>query len=135
MDTCYDAYEHAHGKTHIACMNYSLPETVRPHVDFIVPTVHFDVHTTAHAPAQQSKRSPPVPSPGKLRNESPVSPQLGQTLSPEALAALGDVSKCDRQVCPTHTFLGQFRVFDIYALSRLHQIVSGLCTVSKYACI
>lgn len=30
------------GKPHVACDDYSVPEYVQPHVDFITPTVHFD---------------------------------------------------------------------------------------------
>jgi len=30
------------GKPHVGCSEYSVPDDVRPHVDFITPTVHFD---------------------------------------------------------------------------------------------
>ncbi|KAF9520163.1 hypothetical protein BS47DRAFT_1336132 [Hydnum rufescens UP504] len=100
LHATYDAYEHTNGKVHIACMNYSLPEAVRHHVDFVLPTVHFDVHTTPHAPTQEEKRDPTVPSPGKLKDKSPVLPKQGATLSPQALAPAGSLSKCDQQITP-----------------------------------
>ena len=38
-------YLHKHsltGKPHVGCSEYSVPDYVQPHVDFITPTVHFD---------------------------------------------------------------------------------------------
>ena len=38
-------YMHKHsqtGKPHVGCSEYSVPDYVQPHVDFITPTVHFD---------------------------------------------------------------------------------------------
>lgn len=44
LDTKYYQYIHDKtGKTHIACDDYSLPEHLQSHVDFVTPTVHFDV--------------------------------------------------------------------------------------------
>jgi hypothetical protein len=115
-------------------MNYSLPEAVRHHVDFVLPTVHFDVHTTPHAPTQEEKRDPAVPSPGKLKDKSPVLPKQGATLSPQALAPAGDLSKCDQQACLPH-FFDYFAMPHVFTSSRLRPIVSGPCTASRYACI
>ena len=42
LKTRYHIHRHTSGKPHIACESYRLPEHVRPHVDFITPTVHFD---------------------------------------------------------------------------------------------
>ena len=39
----YHRYEHSSGKPHVACTEYHIPAHVRPHVDFITPTVHFAV--------------------------------------------------------------------------------------------
>jgi tripeptidyl-peptidase-1 len=39
----YHFWEHDQtGKTHVACDEYSLPLDIREHVDFILPSVHFD---------------------------------------------------------------------------------------------
>ena len=38
-------YKYTHGRTgqgHIACEDYSIPEDIQRHVDFVTPTVHFD---------------------------------------------------------------------------------------------
>ena len=38
-------YEYTHsatGQVHVACEEYSIPEEIRDHVDFVTPTVHFD---------------------------------------------------------------------------------------------
>ncbi|CAJ2503639.1 Uu.00g110330.m01.CDS01 [Anthostomella pinea] len=43
LKTSYFAYQHESGQYHVACEDYSLPENLRQHVDFITPTVHFDV--------------------------------------------------------------------------------------------
>jgi tripeptidyl-peptidase-1 len=43
LKTKYYKYMHAKtSQTHIACEEYSIPEDVQDHVDFITPTVHFD---------------------------------------------------------------------------------------------
>lgn len=43
LKTKYYNYEHAQtGQVHVASEDYSIPEDIRKHVDFITPTVHFD---------------------------------------------------------------------------------------------
>lgn len=42
LKTSYYEYAHTSGTAHVACEEYSLPESVRKHIDFITPTVHFD---------------------------------------------------------------------------------------------
>ncbi|KAG9312119.1 peptidase S8/S53 domain-containing protein [Chiua virens] len=36
------------GKKHIACDMYHLPKNIAPHVDFVTPSIHFDVKLTHH---------------------------------------------------------------------------------------
>src|SRR5262249_51840099 len=44
LKTEYYGYEHSvTGQYHIACHEYHVPQHVQPHVDFITPTVHFDI--------------------------------------------------------------------------------------------
>lgn len=44
LDTQYYQFKHAlTGQAHVACEEYSLPEHIQEHVDFVTPTVHFDV--------------------------------------------------------------------------------------------
>ena len=43
LQTKYYKYTHAvTGQPHIACEDYSIPENIQKHVDFVTPTVHFD---------------------------------------------------------------------------------------------
>ncbi|KAB8304299.1 hypothetical protein EYC80_003711 [Monilinia laxa] len=43
LNTKYYAYTHAEsGQTAAACDDYSVPENIRKHIDFITPTLHFD---------------------------------------------------------------------------------------------
>ena len=42
LKTKFYMHKHTTGKPHVGCHDYSIPEHVRPHVDFITPTVHFD---------------------------------------------------------------------------------------------
>lgn len=43
LKTKYYKYIHVvTGQPHIACEDYSIPEDIQKHVDFITPTVHFD---------------------------------------------------------------------------------------------
>jgi tripeptidyl-peptidase-1 len=43
LKTKYYEYTHSlSGKLHVACDEYSLPEDIQSHVDFITPTLHFD---------------------------------------------------------------------------------------------
>lgn len=44
LKTEYHQYTHSvTGQSHIACEDYSVPEKIQEHVDFITPTLHFDV--------------------------------------------------------------------------------------------
>ena len=43
LNTKYYEFTHLEsGQTHVACEEYSVPEHVQGHVDFITPTLHFD---------------------------------------------------------------------------------------------
>ncbi|KAL4071281.1 peptidase S8/S53 domain-containing protein [Scleroderma yunnanense] len=42
MNTEYNVYKHVSGTKHIACEAYYLPEHISKHVDFVLPSVHFD---------------------------------------------------------------------------------------------
>lgn len=42
LKTKFFMHKHTTGKPHVGCDEYSIPEFVQPHVDFITPTVHFD---------------------------------------------------------------------------------------------
>ncbi|KAE9366063.1 hypothetical protein N431DRAFT_517109 [Stipitochalara longipes BDJ] len=43
LNTQYFEYKHTTtGQVHLACEEYSLPEDLKNHIDFVTPTVHFD---------------------------------------------------------------------------------------------
>ena len=42
LKTEFFVHKHTTGKPHVGCDEYSIPEFVQPHVDFITPTIHFD---------------------------------------------------------------------------------------------
>ncbi|KAG1900705.1 Pro-kumamolisin, activation domain-containing protein, partial [Suillus fuscotomentosus] len=43
MNTEYNFYTHVSGQEHIACEAYNLPEHISAHVDFVLPSVNFDM--------------------------------------------------------------------------------------------
>lgn len=46
LETSYSNYVHENGKTIVACEEYSIPENLTSHIDFITPTLHFDLRVT-----------------------------------------------------------------------------------------
>ncbi|KAI9701923.1 MAG: hypothetical protein M1836_001267 [Candelina mexicana] len=57
LRTQYHVYQHATGQPHIACESYSIPESLREHVDFITPTVHFDAKVGPRRSKEPQKRA------------------------------------------------------------------------------
>lgn len=43
LKTEYYRYQHSSGKTHVGCTQYHVPEHVSPHIDFVTPSVVFDM--------------------------------------------------------------------------------------------
>ena len=58
LKTKFFLHKHITGKPHVACDDYSVPEYVQPHVDFITPTVHFDTKVPQSRPME--KRDEPL---------------------------------------------------------------------------
>ncbi|KAH7883306.1 peptidase S8/S53 domain-containing protein [Phlebopus sp. FC_14] len=83
----YHVYGHESGTEHVACESYHLPEHVAPHVDFVLPTIHFD--------KKVSKRSG-----GGVR---PVG-QPGSGTGPKTTGTLADwtnqLEDCDQHITP-----------------------------------
>lgn len=85
LKTEYFKFKHTSGAPHVGCTAYHIPENVRKYIDFITPTVHFDIKTTK--PKQDNANVPPFknhtsaigtpvkPGVGK-KIGSPVSPSL-----------------------------------------------------------
>ena len=62
LKTEYKVYEHETGQRHIACEKYKVPSHIRPHVDIITPTIHFD--TKINESRDPKKRKADAKTPG-----------------------------------------------------------------------
>ncbi|KAL9110497.1 MAG: hypothetical protein Q9227_005041 [Pyrenula ochraceoflavens] len=78
LHTEYKVYKHESGQPHVGCDEYSLPEHVKPHVDLVMPTVHFDVKIRPEYEkrSQMEKRKF---TPGSINN--PWKPKKGKVIS------------------------------------------------------
>ncbi|KAH7928646.1 subtilisin-like protein [Leucogyrophana mollusca] len=87
LRTDYNVYAHDSGKEHIACESYHLPAHVAPHVDFVTPTIHFDVPL--------SKRASPDTASGDSINA------FGPKTSGEIVSDIsGDLKDCHTTMTP-----------------------------------
>ncbi|KII91521.1 hypothetical protein PLICRDRAFT_105438 [Plicaturopsis crispa FD-325 SS-3] len=88
----YKTYTHEEtGAEHIACEKYHLPEHVQPHVDLVMPTIHFN--------AVHRKRSVNEPAPARTigqPNRGPVSPKTAGSVT----SIFKDLENCDKQTTP-----------------------------------
>ncbi len=102
LKTEYHVYHHATGQPHLGCESYSIPETLREHVDFITPTVHFDAKIGPRKKNGARKRADPIsgirPGAGTGIGEpgSPSLPKPGPQISVEDL----ELQECDRYITP-----------------------------------
>ena len=110
LKTEYYGYKHSSGRPHVACTEYSIPAHIRPHVDFITPTVHFDalVPRSTEEYARKTKRETPKAAVGvpvkpfeALKIGSPTSgslPKKGAQLNITTI--LDGLRTCDAYVTP-----------------------------------
>lgn len=125
LKTEYHVYKHKSGTPQVACSEYSVPDYVREHVDFITPTVHFDNKIQPprdeHNPKVKRRNAEPLNDRGNQvvqrdasstaavgvpvetnkaeKVGSPVSgslPKPGGTIS----KILGELENCDVQIVP-----------------------------------
>lgn len=106
----YHRYQHSSGKPHVACTEYHIPAHVRPHVDFITPTVHFAVKVSRPKDAypRKIKRTEPKAAIGvkvkpnkALHIGSPNSgstPKAGVQLNVSSL--VDGLNTCDTYITP-----------------------------------
>lgn len=109
LKTTYSFYEHGPSLTpHIACTEYSVPKAVQPHIDFIVPTLHFDIPTKSNKRNEEGKlktrkltdeevRSMKPGTRVKGDGSSPVEPVLGKAL-PAGHSPAANLGNCGNQV-------------------------------------
>ena len=80
--TTYSIYKHhATGKPHIACDSYSVPTSIAHHIDFITPTIHFDVRVHEPRNDRNIKRDTRVTNNGpvRLKTEGQTSPMISSS--------------------------------------------------------
>lgn len=76
LKTEYYKFKHTSGAPHVGCTAYHIPENVKKHIDFITPTVHFDIKTTQ--PRQDNAKLPPPFKNVTSATGSPVKPGVGR---------------------------------------------------------
>ncbi|KAI9657739.1 MAG: hypothetical protein M1821_002915 [Bathelium mastoideum] len=106
LRTRYSIYHHdGTGQPHVACERYSLPEHVQPHVDFVMPTVHFDAKPKPKPRNEKRslrKRQSQANKPANAVKPGPRSgwlPKLGSML-PSAKSIITQLENCDEQIVP-----------------------------------
>ncbi|KAL1615957.1 hypothetical protein SLS56_011628 [Neofusicoccum ribis] len=105
--TEYHVYHHsATGQGHIAAEDYSLPAHVREHIDFVLPTVHFDAKVTHPKKklnfTNRKRDTVSTVKPGVAHtigeSGSGSLPKFGGQLS--AAEVISDLAQCDEQIVP-----------------------------------
>ncbi|KAI6040145.1 Pro-kumamolisin, activation domain-containing protein [Pisolithus marmoratus] len=95
LQTEYNVYKHVSSTEHVACEAYHLPGHVSHHVDFVLPSVHFDArirHCNVNQPPIKARQpgngfDGPKTS-GSLQVNSPQLEQCDMVITPECLKAL-----------------------------------------------
>ena len=122
----YRFYEHPSGQGHIACDEYSVPKSLREHVDLIMPTVHFDVKVSSDADRRLKRRDltdnplfGSLPKQGKVISSPGASPQVA---SPEIATPEFTLANCDQYITPE-------------CLRALYNLPNGTLAQSSYAVV
>ena len=77
LKTEYYTFKHTSGAPHVGCTAYHIPENVSKHIDFITPTVHFDIKTTQ--PRKDNAKAPPFKNVTSSIG-TPVKPGVGKSV-------------------------------------------------------
>lgn len=98
LKTEYNVYEHSNGQKHVACEEYSLPSHLKEKVDFVLPSVHFDMKLKQRSNDDAlAKRDDPVAKavgqPGSWST-----PKLGELISKSKI--IKELEDCDVQITP-----------------------------------
>ncbi|KIJ15541.1 hypothetical protein PAXINDRAFT_99416 [Paxillus involutus ATCC 200175] len=91
LQTQYHVYGHETGHEHVACDAYHLPEHVRPHIDFVTPTVHFDSKIVKRSGSGGQGTARTIGQPGS--GNQPKSGGRIKTL-------FNELENCDQQITP-----------------------------------
>ena len=102
LKTEYHVYEHESGQPHIACTEYSLPKHIQDHVDFLTPTVHFDVRIKPRSDNKLERRQSEDQEPDAAKTVgipgSGSLPKLGHFFPKDEL--IKELQQCDEQITP-----------------------------------
>ncbi|EIW80511.1 subtilisin-like protein [Coniophora puteana RWD-64-598 SS2] len=95
----YHVYTHDTGKEHIACEAYHLPEHVTSHVDFVLPSVHFDAKLSRRSDTSESQ--PPLSTADQPAHNIGlpgvgISPKSGGKVT----ETVSEVEQCDEYITP-----------------------------------
>ena len=100
LKTEYKVYEHSTGQAHVACDEYSLPQEISEHVDFIMPTVHFDTKIVGDPEKRKEKRGfrPGSSDNGWLPKKGPTisGPGADPDIAPQPFS----LTTCNTQITP-----------------------------------
>jgi len=101
LKTEYFEYIHESGKAHVACEEYSVPEHLRDHIDFITPTVHFDAKL--NQPTKRSTDPKPIVQPAKAKSigsatSNIAAPKYGGKIPFGEVIA--ELEQCDTYITP-----------------------------------
>lgn len=106
LKTKFHLHKHETGKPHIGCDKYYVPENLKPHVDFITPTVHFDTKIP-HAAIEKREASMtaaagvPVRTKAALDVTKPTNgfqPKKGEDVSVQGL--INELNNCNKYITP-----------------------------------
>ncbi len=110
LKTKYHLYKHSTGKLHIGCTEYLVPEHIGPHLDFIMPTVHFDTQFMQQATSNEETRTNlskaavgvPVKNDAAMNMGSPNSgslPKIGADVDIKEIPE--ELAECNKYVTPS----------------------------------
>ena len=104
LQTKYNYYTHPSGQGHIACDEYSVPQPLSHHIDFIMPTVHFDTKIIDRTEdVDLEKRDvDPTHKPGNPSNIA-WNPKKGKTIASPNLATpavVYNLANCNQYITP-----------------------------------
>jgi tripeptidyl-peptidase-1 len=107
LQTSFYEYVHENGKSHIACEVYSVPEDLRRHIDFITPTVHFDVKVNQpkkrDTAAGKDGSDKPSVVPGKAKNIGSASSNIAAPKTDGEIPyakIITELKQCDKYITP-----------------------------------
>ncbi|KAL9599924.1 MAG: hypothetical protein Q9219_003486 [cf. Caloplaca sp. 3 TL-2023] len=104
LQTKYHYYTHASGQGHIACDEYSVPQSLSKHIDFVMPTVHFDTKIVDRSDEEKLKKRDvdPTHKPGNPSNIG-WKPKKGKTIASPQLptpAVVFNLANCNQYITP-----------------------------------